>query len=144
MPLRFRFSPPALPSPRAEADDAGTDWPAAMSLEPLSGREGLEEEKRRWWPRAKTGTVAAAALGAEEAREQTRPAWGAEATTRRTDEGNMASPGASCDAVEREERRCLGVRTDPGDPVSSCLVKPGYGRMDVGKTLRGWLTASRR
>lgn len=45
--LRFRFSPAALPSARAEAD-AGTDWPAGMSLDPLSDLEGFEEEHRRW------------------------------------------------------------------------------------------------
>jgi len=106
--FRFRFSPAALPSPRAEADDAGTDWPAATSLEPLSGREGFEEEKRRWWPRTKSGTVAVAAfLEAEEAAasEETRPpAWGAEETTRRTDEGSMTATGRNLRLVGGQER----------------------------------------
>jgi hypothetical protein len=41
--LRFRFSPPDL-----GVVVAGTDWPAEISLEPLSDLEGFEEEHRRW------------------------------------------------------------------------------------------------
>lgn len=44
--FRFRLSA-VLPSARADVDEAGTDCPAEMSLEPLSGREGFEDEYRR-------------------------------------------------------------------------------------------------
>jgi hypothetical protein len=63
--LRFRFSVPDL----GLAVEAGTDWPADISLEPLSDLEGLEEEHRRCWLRRKTGM----ALGAEEARAEMTP-----------------------------------------------------------------------
>lgn len=87
--LRFRLSA------RAGADDAldvGTDWPAAMSPGPSSGLEGLDEEHRRWWPRARTGAAAAAKdEGATDEATAATEAWAAPAdrTTRRTDEGNM-------------------------------------------------------
>jgi hypothetical protein len=90
--FRFLLSLPALPSLRA-AGEAVTDWPAATSLAPLSDLEGLDEEHRRWCPRTKIGAEAATALGAEGARQDTRLAWGPEDTTRRTDEGNIVSPG---------------------------------------------------
>jgi hypothetical protein len=42
----LRFSPLALESVGFAA--AGTDWPAAISLDPLSGLDGLDEEYRLW------------------------------------------------------------------------------------------------
>ncbi len=90
--FRFRLSPEALPSCRD--DEAGTDWPAENSLEPLSGREGLDEEKRRWWPRMMTGVEAAAATAALGAADAARPA--AVGATRRTEDGNMAMEAKGC------------------------------------------------
>lgn len=85
--FRFLLSPPALPSPRLELEDAGTDWSAEMSLDPLSDLDGLDEENLRWWPLTMTGLEVA--LGAAAVREATRPPAGAEATTRRTEDGSM-------------------------------------------------------
>jgi hypothetical protein len=61
-----------------------------MSLGPSFDREGFEEENLRWCPRTKTGAEAAATLdlGTEDARVTVE---GAEATTRRTDEGNISN-----------------------------------------------------
>lgn len=91
---RFLLSAAALLAwPRAE----GTLWPVDMSSEPLSEREGFDDEYRLWWPRAKMGgetavhvdvdvvvAAAAAALIDEEA------TCGPAATTRRTDGVSMA------------------------------------------------------
>lgn len=54
--LRLRLSLPVL---GADVAEAGTDCPAAISLEPLSDRDGFEDEQRRWWPRKATGAEAA-------------------------------------------------------------------------------------
>jgi hypothetical protein len=69
--LRLRLSPLALPCPRVD-EEAATDWSAGMSLDPLSDREGFEEEHRRWCPRVRRGTEAAVALGAEETSDDAR------------------------------------------------------------------------
>lgn len=42
--FRFLFSVPVLPSLREVLEEAVTDWPVEMSLEPLSDLEGLEDE----------------------------------------------------------------------------------------------------
>lgn len=63
--------------------------PAVISLEPSSGRDGFDEECLRWWPRRKTGAEAAAALVLDE--DARVAVEGAEATTRRTEEGSMLS-----------------------------------------------------
>lgn len=108
--MRFRFSLPALPSARADPDEAGTDWPAAISLDPLSDLEGFEEEHRRWWLRTARG----ADFDADEARAETMPVWGveetAEATTRRIDEGNivLARSAQSVACGGRVEEGVLG------------------------------------
>lgn len=84
--LRLRLS---LPDLGADAVEAGTDWPAEISLEPLSELEGFDEEKRRWWPRKATGADMQTALAAENTRAA-RPAWGTEeAATRRTEALNI-------------------------------------------------------
>lgn len=104
--FRLLLSPVALPSARAD-DEAGTDWsaPAEMSLEPLSDFEGLDDEKRRWWPRMKTGEEAAA-LDAEDAMDEASPAgWPDEATTRRTEDGNMVVCMPRCNLSRRRRSR---------------------------------------
>jgi hypothetical protein len=70
--FRFRLSPPVLPSLRVVAE-AGTEEPAATSLDPLSDLEGFEDEHRRWWRPTKMGAVEATAFGAEETRHEARP-----------------------------------------------------------------------
>lgn len=114
--FRFLFSPPDLPCPRAEAD-AGTDWLAGMSLEPLSDREGFDDDDLRWCPRPKKGTdVAAAALGTAEQTsvEVSPPAVDAVEATRRTEEGSMM-------AVAEGEWLSRGTETDRG------LRRAGFG-----------------
>jgi hypothetical protein len=67
--LRFLFSPFDLVSVLEELDEACTGWPAGVSLGPLSGLEGLDEEHRRWCPRQ---SATAVALGVEDEREERR------------------------------------------------------------------------
>lgn len=132
--LRFRFSPPALLWPRG---DAATDWPGDMSLESLSDLEGFDDEHRRWWPRPMKGVdAAAAALGAEEAKDgASPPAWGAVATTRRTDEGSMIEV-TSRSPAEQRERGSYRVGDGGWGTCSEVVVggvtsKPGFGRRAV-------------
>jgi len=53
--FRPRFSPDDfadwLDDAEDDDDDAGTDWPAGMSLGPLSGLDGLDDEHLLWWRR---------------------------------------------------------------------------------------------
>jgi hypothetical protein len=77
----LRFSPLVLASLGFAA--AGTDWPAARSLGPLSGLDGFEEEYRLWWPLLHKET---AALGAVESVVKTGVCCDTVATARLTDE----------------------------------------------------------
>jgi hypothetical protein len=63
-----------------------------MSLGPSFDRDGFDEENLRWWPRTTTGIQVEVAAVLDLGRTETRVAVeGAEATTRRTDEGNISN-----------------------------------------------------
>jgi hypothetical protein len=87
--LLLRFSPPLALDSAALA--AGRDWPAARSLEPLSGLDGFEDEHRLWWQLGRQDRVTAEATAARDPDEVR--VGEAVATTRRTEEGSMVAGG---------------------------------------------------